>query len=78
MKDAAELYELGQAEKDETTLKDIESSVPELEAQVGKLELARMLSGENDRNNCYMEINAGAGGTDAMDWAQMLVRIYTR
>lgn len=52
--------------------------MPDLEAQVAKLELARMLSGENDKASCYMEINSGAGGTDAMDWAEMLVRMYTR
>jgi peptide chain release factor 2 len=49
-----------------------------VEAQVQKLELARMLSGEHDRSNCFMEINAGAGGTDSMDWASMLLRMYTR
>ncbi len=43
-----------------------------------KLELARMLSGEHDRSDCYMDINAGAGGTDSMDWAAMLLRMYTR
>src|SRR5690606_19035918 len=49
-----------------------------LRGEVEKLELARMLSGEQDGSNCFMDINAGAGGTDSMDWAAMLLRMYTR
>ena len=50
----------------------------QVEAQVKTLELAKMLSGENDRHNCFMEINAGAGGTESMDWAAILLRMYMR
>ncbi len=49
-----------------------------MEENLKGLELARMLAGENDRNACYIEINAGAGGTESMDWAAMLFRMYTR
>lgn len=49
-----------------------------VEEQVQKLEFERMLSGRDDRHNAFMEINAGAGGTDSMDWAKMLVRMYAR
>ncbi len=52
--------------------------LPAVEVQVAELELAKMLSGPNDRLNCFMDINAGAGGTESMDWASMLMRMYTR
>ncbi len=48
------------------------------EREVKALELAKMLSGENDRHSCFMDINAGAGGTESMDWASMLLRMYMR
>lgn len=72
------LFELAEEAKDETTRAEAEQALAAVEADVGKLEFQRMLSGENDRANCYMEINAGAGGTDSMDWAAMLLRMYTR
>lgn len=72
------LWELGVEANDEASKSEAEASLDGLEAQVKKLELARMLSGENDQNNCFMDINAGAGGTESMDWAQMLMRMYTR
>ncbi len=76
--DALELYQMAAEEADSATAAEVEGSIPSLEAEVSRFELARMLSGENDKANCYMEINAGAGGTDAMDWASMLMRMYTR
>jgi peptide chain release factor 2 len=76
--DAEVLVQLAKEEGDDATAKEAEASLEGLEAQLAQLELARMLSGENDRSNCYMEINAGAGGTDSMDWASMLLRMYTR
>ncbi|MBX5482339.1 MAG: peptide chain release factor 2 [Myxococcaceae bacterium] len=76
--DAGVLFELAEEAKDETTRAEAEQALAAVEADVGKLEFQRMLSGENDRANCYMEINAGAGGTDSMDWAAMLLRMYTR
>ena len=76
--DAQVLFELAAEANDEDSLKEAESSLVSAEAEVGKLEFQRMLSGEHDRANCYMEINAGAGGTDSMDWASMLLRMYSR
>jgi peptide chain release factor 2 len=78
LEDAQVLLELAREASDPASAAEAEGSLADLEAQVAKLELARMLSGENDRNNCFVEINAGAGGTDAMDWASMLLRMYTR
>ncbi len=76
--DAQVLLDLAKEANDEATAQEAASSLDAVEADVAKLELARMLSGEQDRNNCYMEINAGAGGTDSMDWASMLLRMYSR
>jgi len=76
--DAQTLLELAQEASDEASAQEAEGSLVPLEAEVAKLELARMLSGEHDRSNCFMDINPGAGGTDAMDWAAMLMRMYTR
>lgn len=78
IEDAQTLWELGQEAQDQATRDEAESALPQLEEQVKALELARMLSGENDRNACYIDINAGAGGTESMDWAAMLFRMYTR
>lgn len=76
--DAKVLLELASEANDEATRQEAEASLGPVEAEISKLELARMLSGESDHNSCYMEINAGAGGTDSMDWAAMLLRMYTR
>ncbi|WP_395822619.1 peptide chain release factor 2 [Archangium minus] len=76
--DAQVLFELAAEANDEASAKEAEDSLSSLETEVAKLELARMLSGEQDRSNCFMDINAGAGGTDSMDWAAMLMRMYTR
>jgi peptide chain release factor 2 len=76
--DAQVLLQLAAEEKDDAVAQEATASLDGLEVEVQKLELARMLSGENDKANCFMEINAGAGGTDSMDWASMLLRMYTR
>ncbi len=76
--DAEVLADLANEANDEASLQEAISTLEPLEAEVKKLELARMLSGEQDRSSCFMDINAGAGGTDSMDWAAMLVRMYTR
>jgi peptide chain release factor 2 len=78
IEDAQTLLELAAEMQDEASAKEAEQSLPELEAQVARLELARMLSGPQDGSNCFMDINAGAGGTDSMDWAAMLLRMYVR
>ncbi len=69
-----EAHELG----DEEMIAELVEELTKLEAQVEKLELQRMLSGELDSKNCYVSINSGAGGTEACDWAQMLARMYER
>jgi peptide chain release factor 2 len=76
--DAQALMELAAEANDADTAKEAEGSLEGLEGDVAKLELARMLSGEQDRSSCFMDINAGAGGTDSMDWAAMLLRMYSR
>ena len=76
--DARTLHELATEAADEPTRLEAEASLDAVEHDVERLELQRMLSGENDHANAYMEINAGAGGTESMDWAAMLLRMYTR
>jgi peptide chain release factor 2 len=75
---AAELLELAEAENDEGMAKEIERDAGKLEADVRKLELKRMFHGEMDSHNAFMDIQAGAGGTEAQDWAQMLLRMYLK
>ncbi|MBX5462913.1 MAG: peptide chain release factor 2 [Steroidobacteraceae bacterium] len=76
--DAAELLELAEAENDETAAQEIEKDALALETRVRRLELKRMFNGEMDAHNAFMDIQAGAGGTEAQDWAQMLMRMYLR
>lgn len=72
------LQELAEAEGDESELEEVARQADELERRLRELELRLFLRGEFDRNDCYLSINAGAGGTDAQDWAQMLLRMYLR
>jgi len=76
--DSQALVELGTEAKDQASLDEADATLKNAEVEVQKLEFQRMLSGEHDRASCYMDINAGAGGTDSMDWAAMLLRMYTR
>ena len=76
--DAQELIALGEMEGDEAVVNVAEADLLELKAQAAKQELESLLSGEADANDCYLAINAGAGGTEACDWAGMLYRLYTR
>jgi peptide chain release factor 2 len=76
--DARELLELGAAESDEATLNEAVALVPDLENRVRRSELRRMLSGEVDHASAIVSIHPGTGGTDAKDWAQMLLRMYMR
>jgi peptide chain release factor 2 len=76
--DAAELLELAESEGDEAAARDIEGDAGRLEAMVRHLELKRMFRGEMDSHNAFLDIQAGAGGTEAQDWAQMLLRMYLR
>jgi len=72
------LLELAERENDESTAHDIEREAGAIEAGVRRLELKRMFRGEMDRHNAFLDIQAGAGGTEAQDWAQMLSRMYLR
>ena len=78
LNDGLELAELAEAENDEATLGEIQRDLASLKETVRRLQLEAMLSGEADRNNAFIEINAGAGGTESQDWAEMLMRMYTR
>jgi peptide chain release factor 2 len=76
--DAAELLQLSEAESDDASATAVAHDVDRLEAHIGKLEFERMFSGEMDRANAFVDIQAGAGGTEAQDWAEMLLRMYLR
>ncbi|HEX5206372.1 MAG TPA: peptide chain release factor 2 [Steroidobacteraceae bacterium] len=76
--DAAELLELAEGEGDEAAARDIERDAERLEGEVRRLELKRMFRGEMDSHSAFLDIQAGAGGTEAQDWAQMLLRMYLR
>ncbi|KAA1194413.1 peptide chain release factor 2 [Pseudohalioglobus sediminis] len=76
--DASDLLEMAAAEDDEDTVAEIEADVASLEKQLEQLEFRRMFSGEMDANNAFLDIQAGSGGTEAQDWAEMLLRMYLR
>ena len=76
--EAAELLELAEADADEGMVKSVQSDVGVLEGAIARLEFQRMFPGEMDSHNCFLDIQAGAGGTEAQDWAQMLMRMYLR
>jgi peptide chain release factor 2 len=77
-KDAVELIEMAEAEGDDAMVKDGLATLERLAEGVKQKEIESLLSGEADGRDAFMEINAGAGGTEAQDWAQMLMRMYTR
>ena len=77
-RDTVELIELGEAEDDEEVVAEAAEALLRLERQASQRELETLLSGEADGNDCFVEINAGAGGTESQDWAQMLFRMYMR
>jgi peptide chain release factor 2 len=76
--EARELLELAEAVGDEGTVRSVEQDVGRLEGAIARLEFQRMFPGEMDPHNCFLDIQAGAGGTEAQDWAQMLMRMYLR
>ncbi|MRR33850.1 peptide chain release factor 2 [bacterium] len=76
--DVKVLIELGSEAEDEETLQEVKTLNDTLEEGVIQAEFRRMLSGPHDRNSCFVSINAGAGGTEAQDWAEMLLRMYLR
>ena len=78
VRDARELLGLAEAEADDATFREIERDALKLEVAVRKLEFKRMFRGEMDSHNAFLDIQAGAGGTEAQDWAQMLMRMYIK
>ena len=76
--DIDELFELARAENDDPTLIALRDDAANLEKKVGELEFRRMFHHPMDPNSCFVDIQAGSGGTEAQDWAQMLLRMYTR
>ncbi|HBL96950.1 MULTISPECIES: peptide chain release factor 2 [Psychrobacter] len=78
LEDASAMLELAVEAEDESLLADVQSELDDAEQRVADLEFRRMFSGEMDPNNCYLDIQSGSGGTEAQDWAEMLLRMYTR
>ncbi|MFG1403681.1 peptide chain release factor 2 [Xanthobacter sediminis] len=76
--DNIELIELGEAESDESVVTEAAAALDGLKVELARRELDSLLSGEADSNDSYLEVHAGAGGTDSQDWAEMLLRMYTR
>ncbi|KUJ80789.1 peptide chain release factor 2 [Ruegeria marisrubri] len=78
LNDNVELIELGEMEDDEEVVKDAEEALKKLKEKAAEKELEALLDGEADANDTFLEINAGAGGTESCDWAAMLARMYVR
>jgi peptide chain release factor 2 len=76
--DSIDILEMAAEEDDEQTVAEVEADLGELEKQLEKLEFQRMFSGEHDAANAYIDIQSGSGGTEAQDWANMLLRMYLR
>ena len=78
LQDASELLEFAAEEGDQETLDAVEEDIHALEAEIAKLEFRRMFSGEMDEASAFLDIQSGSGGTEAQDWAEMLLRMYLR
>jgi len=78
LQENSELLEMAIEEKDEETLGSVAEELDSIETEVHRLEFQRMFRGEVDANPCYLDIQAGSGGTEAQDWAEMLLRMYLR
>ncbi|MBT5647812.1 MAG: peptide chain release factor 2 [Rhodospirillaceae bacterium] len=78
LRDSVELIEMGEAEDDAEIIAEAGETLVRLQKQAATQELETLLSGEADANDCFLEVNAGAGGTESQDWAQMLYRMYSR
>jgi peptide chain release factor 2 len=76
--EAGELFELARAENDEATLADLATQVESVTKEVERLEFRRMFAGEMDEHNAFLDVQSGSGGTEAQDWAAMLLRMYLR
>lgn len=78
LQDLIELIDLAEAEKDDAVLSDMETQLADLRGRLKHSELEALLSGEVDANDAYLEVHSGSGGTEAQDWAEMLLRMYSR
>lgn len=78
LQDCAEIIALGEEEGDEDLVAEAEKTLSDLKHELDKRQIDMLLSGEADGNDCYLEIHAGAGGTESQDWASMLLRMYIR
>ena len=78
VEDLKTLLELAAEEHDHAAIADIEQEINQLDNQLDKLEFRRMFSKDMDENNCYLDIQSGSGGTEAQDWAEMVLRMYLR
>jgi peptide chain release factor 2 len=78
LEDVAGLVELAVEAEDEETFTEAQTELADLAAQLAKLEFRRMFSGKHDADNCFLDIQSGSGGTEAQDWASMLMRMYLR
>src|ERR1700753_3909784 len=78
LKDNVDMIELGEAENDQGVVDEAEAALKALKKEVARRELEALLSGEADKFDSYLEVHAGAGGTESQDWASMLLRMYTR
>jgi peptide chain release factor 2 len=76
--EARELLEMSVEENDEDSVNAVEADLADMEKEIAELEFQRMFSGEMDASNAYLDIQAGSGGTEAQDWAEMLLRMYLR
>ena len=76
--DTGELFEMAQAENDDDSLQGIAADIRDIETRVADMEFRRMFAHPMDPNNCFVDIQAGSGGTEAQDWASMLLRMYLR
>ncbi len=76
--DATELMELAEMEEDADTFAELENDIANIVVRIEKMEFRRMFSGEADSLNCFVDIQSGSGGTEAQDWAEMLLRMYSR
>jgi len=78
LNDASELLDMAQSEDDEDTANGVKDDLSIIEKSIAKLEFERMFNGELDSNSAYLDIQSGSGGTEAQDWAEMVLRMYLR